>query len=241
MVCGVGGAGGNAINNMIVSGLSGVGFVVTNTDAQALGSSRAQRIIQMGLQLTEGLGAGSRPEIGKAAAEETLEEICDCLAGSNMVFLAAGIGGGTGTGAAPVIAAATREMGILTIGVVTKPFHNSKLEQQHLFTSAQLIIFSWVEDNTEASTNALKILSKLAPRIPVIVLAYNNDAELARSAICHGAKAYIPVTMGFEIAIAAVRFVLAGGTYAPMDCLLPRDPPGDTLSPPPRTEPRHRP
>ena len=123
VVCGVGGAGGNAINNMIASGLSGVDFVVANTDAQALGSSRAQRIIQMGLQLTEGLGAGSRPEIGKAAAEETLEEIRDCLAGSNMAFLAAGMGGGTGTGAAPIIAAAAREMGILTVGVVTKPFH----------------------------------------------------------------------------------------------------------------------
>src|SRR5271167_3776446 len=104
LVCGVGGAGGNAINNMIVAGLSGVDFLVANTDAQAL-------------------GAGSRPEIGKAAAEETLEEICDHLAGSNMVFLAAGMGGGTGTGAAPVIAAAAREMGILTVGVVTKPFH----------------------------------------------------------------------------------------------------------------------
>src|SRR5947209_6872926 len=123
VVCGVGGAGGNAINNMIASGLSGVDFLVANTDAQALGSSRAQRIIQMGLQLTEGLGAGSRPEIGKAAAEEALEEIRDCLAGSNMVFLTAGMGGGTGTGAAPVIAAAAREMGILTVGVVTKPFH----------------------------------------------------------------------------------------------------------------------
>jgi cell division protein FtsZ len=123
VVCGVGGAGGNAINNMIVSGLSGVDFVVANTDAQALASSRAQRIIQMGLQLTEGLGAGSKPEIGKAAAEETLEDICDHLAGSNMVFLAAGMGGGTGTGAAPVIAAAAREMGILTVAVVTKPFH----------------------------------------------------------------------------------------------------------------------
>jgi cell division protein FtsZ len=123
MVCGVGGAGGNAINNMIVSGLSGVDFVVANTDAQALASSRADRIIQMGLQLTEGLGAGSRPEVGKAAAEEALEEIRDCLAGSHMVFLTAGMGGGTGTGAAPVIAAAAREMGILTVGVVTKPFH----------------------------------------------------------------------------------------------------------------------
>ena len=101
VVCGVGGAGGNAINNMIGSGLSGVEFVVANTDAQALGSSRAPRIVQMGLHVTEGLGAGSRPDIGKAAAEETLEEIRDCLVGSNMVFLAAGMGGGTGTGAAP--------------------------------------------------------------------------------------------------------------------------------------------
>src|ERR1700733_8494811 len=123
VVCGIGGAGGNAINNMIVSGLSGVDFVVANTDAQALGSSGAQRIVQMGPQVTEGLGAGSKPEIGKAAAEETLEEIRDCLAGSNMIFLGGGMGGGTGTGAAPVIAAAAREMGILTVGVVTKPFH----------------------------------------------------------------------------------------------------------------------
>ena len=123
MVCGVGGAGGNAVNNMIMSGLSGVDFIVANTDAQALTSSRAERIIQMGLQVTEGLGAGSKPEIGKAAAEEALEEIRDHLAGSHMVFVTAGMGGGTGTGAAPVIARAAREMGILTVGVVTKPFH----------------------------------------------------------------------------------------------------------------------
>src|SRR5579872_6365312 len=123
MVCGVGGAGGNAVNNMIVSGLSGVDFIVANTDAQALTSSRAERIIQMGLQVTEGLGAGSKPEVGKAAAEEALEEIRDHLAGAHMVFVTAGMGGGTGTGAAPVIARAAREMGILTVGVVTKPFH----------------------------------------------------------------------------------------------------------------------
>ncbi len=123
IVCGVGGAGGNAVNNMIVSGLSGVDFIVANTDAQALTSSRAERIIQMGLQVTEGLGAGSKPEVGKAAAEEALEEIRDHLAGSHMVFVTAGMGGGTGTGAAPVIARAAREMGILTVGVVTKPFH----------------------------------------------------------------------------------------------------------------------
>src|SRR5271166_3204934 len=123
MVCGVGGAGGNAVNNMIVSGLSGVDFMVANTDAQALASSRAERVVQMGLRVTEGLGAGAKPEIGKAAAEEALEEICEHLAGANMVFLTAGMGGGTGTGAAPVIAKAARGMGILTVGVVTKPFH----------------------------------------------------------------------------------------------------------------------
>jgi cell division protein FtsZ len=122
-VFGIGGAGGNAVNNMIASGLCGVDFVVANTDAQALISSRAERIIQMGLQVTEGLGAGSKPEIGKAAAEEALDEIRDHLAGSHMVFLTAGMGGGTGTGAAPVISKLARDMGILTVGVVTKPFN----------------------------------------------------------------------------------------------------------------------
>jgi cell division protein FtsZ len=122
MVCGVGGAGGNAVNNMIVSGLIGVDFIVANTDAQALTSSKADRIIQMGLQVTEGLGAGSKPEVGRAAAEEAIEEIRDHLAGAHMVFVTAGMGGGTGTGAAPVVARVAREMGILTVGVVTKPF-----------------------------------------------------------------------------------------------------------------------
>jgi cell division protein FtsZ len=122
MVCGVGGAGGNAVNNMIVSGLSGVDFIVANTDAQALTSSRAERIIQMGLQVTEGLGAGSHPEVGRAAAEEAMEEIRDHLAGAHMVFVTAGMGGGTGTGAAPVVARTARDQGILTVGVVTKPF-----------------------------------------------------------------------------------------------------------------------
>jgi DNA-binding NarL/FixJ family response regulator len=98
----------------------------------------------------------------------------------------------------------------------------SELEQQHLPTSPKLIIISWAEDNREASISALKVLSELSQRTPIIVLAYNNDAEVARTAICHGAKGYIPVTMGFEITIEAVRFVLAGGTYVPMDCLLAR-------------------
>ena len=122
-VFGVGGAGGNAVNNMITAGLQGVDFVVANTDAQALTMSKAQRIIQMGTQVTLGLGAGSQPDVGAAAAQEVIDEIRDHLSGANMVFVTAGMGGGTGTGAAPVIAKSAREMGILTVGVVTKPFH----------------------------------------------------------------------------------------------------------------------
>ena len=122
-VFGVGGAGGNAVNNMITAGLMGVDFVVANTDAQALTMSKAERIVQMGVQVTEGLGAGSQPEVGRAAAEEVIDEIRDHLSGSHMVFVTAGMGGGTGTGAAPIIARAAKELGILTVGVVTKPFH----------------------------------------------------------------------------------------------------------------------
>jgi cell division protein FtsZ len=122
-VFGTGGAGGNAVNNMITSGLQGCEFVVANTDAQALTISKAERIIQMGVQVTEGLGAGSQPEVGRAAAEEVIDEIRDHLQGAHMVFVTAGMGGGTGTGAAPVVARAAKEMGILTVGVVTKPFH----------------------------------------------------------------------------------------------------------------------
>jgi cell division protein FtsZ len=121
-VFGIGGAGGNAVNNMIRSGLEGCEFVVANTDSQALMSSKASRLIQMGVAVTEGLGAGSQPEIGRAAAEEAIDEINDHLTGSHMVFVTAGMGGGTGTGAAPVIARSAREHGILTVGVVTKPF-----------------------------------------------------------------------------------------------------------------------
>jgi cell division protein FtsZ len=122
-VFGVGGAGGNAVNNMISAGLQGVDFVVANTDAQALTLSKAERIVQMGTQVTEGLGAGSQPEVGRAAAEEVIDELRDHLTGAHMVFVTAGMGGGTGTGAAPVIARVARELGILTVGVVTKPFH----------------------------------------------------------------------------------------------------------------------
>ncbi|MGI9490847.1 MAG: cell division protein FtsZ [Geminicoccaceae bacterium] len=122
-VVGVGGAGTNAVNNMITSHLEGVEFVACNTDAQSLHQCLTERRIQLGNTITQGLGAGARPEIGRASAEEAIEELLDQLQGSHMVFITAGMGGGTGTGAAPVIARAVREQGILTVGVVTKPFH----------------------------------------------------------------------------------------------------------------------
>ena len=121
-VIGVGGAGGNAIANMINADIEGVDFIVANTDAQALNNSISEHRIQLGPDITQGLGAGSRPEVGRAAAEETLDLVERALEGTHMCFIAAGMGGGTGTGAAPVIAKAARDRGVLTVGVVTKPF-----------------------------------------------------------------------------------------------------------------------
>src|SRR5688572_33330734 len=122
VVFGIGGAGGNAVNNMIEAGLEGVEFVVAIADAQQLAFSKTERRIQPGVQVTQGLGAGAHPEVGMSAAEESIPEIGEHLDGAHMVFITAGMGGGTGTGAAPVIAKAARERGILTVGVVTKPF-----------------------------------------------------------------------------------------------------------------------
>src|SRR3979490_1158202 len=122
-VFGTGGAGGNAVNNMITSGLQGVDFVVANTDAQALTMSKAERIIQMGVAVTEGLGAGSQPEVGRAAAEEAIDEIRDHLTGPHIVVVTDGPGGGTGTGAAPIVANPARARRIPAIGAVAKPFH----------------------------------------------------------------------------------------------------------------------
>ena len=121
-VIGVGGAGNNAINRMIESGIKGVEFIAVNTDRQALQISKASTRIQIGEKLTRGLGAGANPDIGAQAAEESKSEIAEVLRGADMVFVTAGMGGGTGTGAAPIVAATAKELGILTIGVVTKPF-----------------------------------------------------------------------------------------------------------------------
>ncbi|PQA89081.1 cell division protein FtsZ [Hyphococcus luteus] len=134
-VIGVGGAGGNAVNNMIESQLEGVEFVVANTDAQAVGLSKAQKKIQLGVKTTQGLGAGSIPDIGRAAADESLDEILEHVGGCHMLFVTAGMGGGTGTGAAPVIAKAAKERDILTVGVVTKPFHFEGARRMRLATA----------------------------------------------------------------------------------------------------------
>ena len=144
-VVGVGGAGGNAVNNMIRAELEGVEFMVANTDSQALTGSLCDRRIQLGSHVTQGLGAGSRPDIGRAAAEEVLDDIIGQLSGSNMVFITAGMGGGTGTGAAPVIARAAREHGILTIGVVTKPFHFEGLHRMRLAESGIADLHQFVD------------------------------------------------------------------------------------------------
>ncbi len=134
-VVGVGGAGGNAVNNMIRSKLEGVDFLIANTDAQALQGSMCERRIQLGSTVTKGLGAGARPDVGRMAAEEAVRDIAEQLAGSNMVFITAGMGGGTGTGAAPVVAQIAREQGVLTVGVVTKPFH---FEGSHRMKMAEM-------------------------------------------------------------------------------------------------------
>ena len=150
VVFGIGGAGGNAVNNMINAQLEGVEFVVTNTDAQALTQSLADRRIQLGINATQGLGAGSRPEVGREAAEEARDHILDHLQGSHMVFITAGMGGGTGTGAAPVVAQLARDCGILTVAVVTKPFHfegahrmaiaDQGIEDLHAFVDTLIMI-----------------------------------------------------------------------------------------------------
>jgi cell division protein FtsZ len=144
-VIGVGGAGGNAVNNMIRSNLVGCDFVVCNTDAQAMKQSVCERRIQLGIGVTRGLGAGSRPDVGRIAAEEALEEIMETLGGANMVFITAGMGGGTGTGAGPVIARAAREAGILTVGVVTKPFQFEGAQRMRTAESGILELQKYVD------------------------------------------------------------------------------------------------
>ncbi len=186
IVFGVGGAGGNAVNNMIAAGLQGVDFIVANTDAQALTMSKAERIIQMGTRVTEGLGAGSQPEVGRAAAEEAIDAIRDYLTGAHMVFVTAGMGGGTGTGAAPVVAEIARELGILTVAVVTKPFafegKRQRIAQEGLDMLAQYVNSLIVVPND-------KLMQVLGNQVTL------DEAFRAANDVLHGAVAGIAEIM----------------------------------------------
>jgi hypothetical protein len=166
-IFGVGGAGGNAVNNMINAGLQGVVFVVANTDAQALITSRAERIIQMGVAATGGLGAGSQPDVGRAAAEEVFDEIRNHLTGAHMVFVTAGMGGGTGTGASPVVARAARELGILTIGARSS---SERPQQSHPDNNTNWKALTEVESLQKDMLNVLKRTSvdPLRPRVRAV-------------------------------------------------------------------------
>lgn len=182
-VVGVGGAGSNAVTNMIRSGLEGVEFMVCNTDAQALQQSLAETRIQMGPQVTQGLGAGSRPDVGKAAAEESLEEIMGHLKGVNMIFITAGMGGGTGTGGAPVIARAARDAGILTIGVVTRPFH---FEGVHRTQTAE----KGVEEMNEAVDTLLVIPNQNLFRLATERTTFADAFAMADDVLYSGVRTF---------------------------------------------------
>jgi cell division protein FtsZ len=180
-VVGVGGAGGNAVNNMIQYGLEGVEFVAANTDAQALSMSAAGCRVQMGVSITEGLGAGSRPDIGAAAAEEALDELRSLIEGSHMLFVTAGMGGGTGTGAAPVIARAAKEMGILTVGVVTKPF---EFEGQRRMRVANEGIVNLAEHVDTLIVIPNQNLFRIANEKTTFADAFQKADDVLKSGVC---------------------------------------------------------
>ncbi len=181
-VIGVGGGGGNAVNNMIVKKLEGIDFIVANTDAQALENSKTQRRIQLGLETTKGLGAGARPEIGKLAAEEALQDIERELEGANMVFITAGMGGGTGSGAAPVVAKAAKEKGILTVGVVTKPF---QFEGKKRSQTAEVALENFTKEVDSIivipNQNLFRIADKNTTLVDAFVMADNVLYDGVRS------------------------------------------------------------
>ncbi|HEY7382537.1 MAG TPA: cell division protein FtsZ [Beijerinckiaceae bacterium] len=180
-VVGVGGAGGNAVNNMIQYGLEGVEFVAANTDAQALSMSAAGCRVQMGVNITEGLGAGSRPEIGAAAAEEAIDELRSLIEGSHMLFITAGMGGGTGTGAAPVIARAAKELGILTVGVVTKPF---EFEGQRRMRVANEGIIALAEHVDTLIVIPNQNLFRIANEKTTFADAFQKADDVLKSGVC---------------------------------------------------------
>ena len=211
-VIGVGGAGGNAVNNMIAAKLQGVNFVVANTDAQALIHSQADTKIQLGVAMTEGLGAGSKPEIGAAAAEESIEEIRTHLRGLHMVFITAGMGGGTGTGAAPVIAAAARQEGVLTVGVVTKPFH---FEGQRRMRSAEF----GIELLSEQVDTLIVIPNQNLFRVAVMKTTFSEAFAMADQVLHDGISCITDVMVKegiINLDFADVNLVMRGSGKAMM-------------------------
>ena len=211
-VIGVGGAGGNAVNNMIAAKLQGVSFITANTDAQALVHSNAETKIQLGATITEGLGAGSKPEIGAAAAEESIEEIRSHLKGLHMVFITAGMGGGTGTGAAPVIAAAAREEGVLTVGVVTKPFH---FEGQRRMRSAEF----GVELLAEQVDTLIVIPNQNLFRVAVMKTTFSEAFAMADQVLHDGISCITDVMVKegiINLDFADVNLVMRGSGKAMM-------------------------
>ncbi|MCB0014548.1 MAG: cell division protein FtsZ [Anaerolineales bacterium] len=211
-VVGVGGAGGNAVNNMITSHLEGVEFVACNTDAQALANCLTERKIQLGHTITHGLGAGARPEVGSASAEEALDEILDQLQGSNMVFITAGMGGGTGTGAAPVIARAVREQGILTVGVVTKPFHFEGAHRMRLAEGGLAELQEYVDTLIVIPNDRLL---ELTDKRMSLVESFGMADDVLRQGI-QGISELITVPGLINLDFADVRTIMAEGGAALM-------------------------
>lgn len=206
-VIGIGGAGGNAVSNMIRAKLEGVEFVVANTDAQSLEQSLVipDRRIQLGLHITQGLGAGSKPDVGRAAAEESLDEVLQLLKGSNMVFITAGMGGGTGTGAAPVIARAVRESGILTVGVVTKPFH---FEGSHRSRTAE----KGIEELQQYVDTLIIIPNQNLFRVANEQTTFAQAFEMADNVLCSGVRNVTDLMMKpglINLDFADIRAVMA--------------------------------
>mgnify|MGYP000499930408 CR=1 FL=1 len=206
-VIGVGGAGGNAVNNMIRAKLEGVEFVVANTDAQSLEQSLVapEKRIQLGLHITQGLGAGSKPDVGRASAEESLDEVISHLRGSNMVFITAGMGGGTGTGAAPVIARTVRESGILTVGVVTKPFN---FEGTHRTRMAE----KGIEELQQYVDTLIIIPNQNLFRVANEQTTFAQAFEMADNVLCSGVRNVTDLMMRpglINLDFADIRAVMA--------------------------------
>jgi cell division protein FtsZ len=211
-VIGVGGGGGNAVNRMVVSGLQGVDFIAMNTDAQALAKNRAEQKVQLGTKLTKGRGAGADPEVGQHAAEESRDEIANAIKGAQMVFITAGMGGGTGTGAAPVVAEVAQDLGILTVGIVTKPFSFEGKRKMGLAEQGIANLLMHVDSLIVIPNERLKMISQ--EKITLM-----NAFEAADNVLRQGVEsisALINVPAFINLDFADVRSIMSKAGYAHM-------------------------